>query len=148
MTVRLLTFSGEYEIELKGGKPDGVSITNEQFKLTRGKDILVEIKRERQIASEQPAPMSQVAKWQPGPSDNMLPGLIPEPAKFPGIRRWQVETVAPRRNIHQIACSPDGKYLAAVTSTRGLRIYDSKSLALLRGLQSVGFVPVCCLEPR
>ena len=36
------------------------------------------------------------AAWTPGPLYNVLPGFIPRPAKLPGIKRWQVISVAPR----------------------------------------------------
>ncbi|MCA9119649.1 MAG: protein kinase [Planctomycetaceae bacterium] len=128
-------FSGEYEIEIKGGKPDGVSITNEQFKLTRGKDVLVEITRVQQVAS---APSGRLgrdpayARWQPGPEENVLPGLIPRPAKFEGIKRWQIATRYPRSTLNCVDVSPDGK-LAAVGDNSGMvRLYNAETLELVR----------------
>ena len=35
------------------------------------------------------------AAWTPGPLYNVLPGFIPRPAKLPGVKRWQVISVAP-----------------------------------------------------
>ena len=47
-------FSGQYEIEIVGGNAGGVSIMNGQFKLTRGKDVLVEITRTREVNAAEP----------------------------------------------------------------------------------------------
>ena len=43
-------YAGEFEIEIKGGKPEGVSIKNGRFQLTRGDKVLVEIVREENLA--------------------------------------------------------------------------------------------------
>ncbi|MCA9141940.1 MAG: serine/threonine protein kinase, partial [Planctomycetales bacterium] len=53
--------------------------------------------------------------WKPGPTDDVIPGLIPRPATFPGIKRWQIETKLPRTIIRCGAYSPDGKRLACGT---------------------------------
>ncbi|MCY2995819.1 MAG: SUMF1/EgtB/PvdO family nonheme iron enzyme, partial [Planctomycetota bacterium] len=42
-------YSGEFEIEIKGSKPEGVSIKNGKFQLTRGNEVLVEIVREEKL---------------------------------------------------------------------------------------------------
>ncbi|MBL7044638.1 MAG: protein kinase, partial [Pirellulaceae bacterium] len=125
-------FSGDYEIKIKGGMPDGVSITNEEFKLTRGKDVLVEITRERQVASAEPVPAPQVAKWQPGPAEDVLPGIVPRPATLPGVKRWQIETRNLRARALSMDWHPDGKLIACATSVGNVRLYDPATLELVR----------------
>jgi serine/threonine protein kinase len=40
--------------------------------------------------------------WEPGPLYNVLSGFIQRPARLPGIKRWQVISVAPRDQILSI----------------------------------------------
>ncbi|NQV22751.1 MAG: protein kinase, partial [Rhodopirellula sp.] len=70
-------------------------------------------------------------RWLPGPSENVLPGLIPRPASFPGIKRWQIETILPRTQILCGTYSPDGRLIACGTESGYVRIYDAESLKLL-----------------
>jgi len=72
------------------------------------------------------------AVWQPGPADDVLPGLIPRPARLPGIGRWQVESVEPRTAPVSVAWSPDGAFLAFGTEAGYVRIYDAKTFRLVR----------------
>ncbi len=81
-----------------------------------------------------PFPTSTAATWKPGPKENVLPGLIPRPAKLDGVARWQIETIAPRGKVGPIAMSPDHKYVACVLealSTLSLpctvRLYDAET---------------------
>ncbi|HRX81850.1 MAG TPA: serine/threonine-protein kinase, partial [Pirellulaceae bacterium] len=69
--------------------------------------------------------------WKPGPTDDVIPGLIPRPATFPGIKRWQIETKLPRTIIRCGAYSPDGKRLACGTEAGHVRIYDAETLQLV-----------------
>ena len=46
-------FAGEYEVEIKGGAPDGATIKNGRFKLTRGKSVLVEIVHAKTVDTTQ-----------------------------------------------------------------------------------------------
>ncbi|QDT89827.1 serine/threonine-protein kinase [Gimesia algae] len=46
-------FAGEYEVEIKGGAPDGATIKNGRFKLTRGKSVLVEIVHAKTVDTAQ-----------------------------------------------------------------------------------------------
>lgn len=70
--------------------------------------------------------------WQPGPAENVLPGLIARPAERPGIGRWQLETTHPRSEILSLAWSPDGRYLALGTEIGLVRIYDGETRKLVR----------------
>ena len=70
--------------------------------------------------------------WQPGPAEDVLPGLIPRPRTFDGIKRWQVSTTQPRAPIVSLAFSPDGKFIACGTASGDTRIYDVATQKLVR----------------
>ncbi len=70
--------------------------------------------------------------WQPGPAEDALPGLIPRPRTFVGIKRWQADTTAPRARVVSLAFSPDGKYIACGTAAGDTRIYDVATRKLVR----------------
>jgi len=147
-------YSGEYEIEIKGGKPEGVSIKNGKFQLTRGEKILVEIVREEKLAVEpdvQPpaaAPAKEAVKQSPAavksvdesPQSKALaqlppilvePGaplsetaLVSRPAAIPGVRSWTIAPPGLQRPC-SLAVSPDGKHIAAGDAYSGtICIYD------------------------
>lgn len=69
--------------------------------------------------------------WQPGPSKDVLSGLVPRPAVLPGIHRWQVVTQAPFSMLHWLDWSPDGRLLAC-TEWDGVRVYDMQTHQLVR----------------
>ena len=75
---------------------------------------------------------SSSAEWHLGPEKDVLRGIVPRPAAIPGIRRWQIETVAPRSRIHAVAWSPDGRLIAYATNTGLVRLYDADTLKLVR----------------
>ncbi len=125
-------FSGEYEVEIKGGKPDGVSVKNDRFTLTRGQEVLVEITRRRQESAAEATTAAQVVNWVPGPAGDVLPGIVSRPANLPGIKRWQVETIRPRTNVFTVSWSPDGQLVACGTLGGQVRIYDGKTRELVR----------------
>ncbi len=54
----------------------------------------------------------------------ILPGIIPQPKSISGVRRWQLETIAPRGDVHCVAWSPLGDRVACGTATGQIRIYD------------------------
>lgn len=62
--------------------------------------------------------------WTPGPSDNVLPGLIPRPMILKGLKRWNLDTLAPQGNIHAVAWSADGRRLAVSSNDLIVRIYQ------------------------
>ena len=140
-------YSGDYEIEIVGGSPDGVEIKNGTFKLTRDQEVLVEIVRvgpavpddnlvdaDRAVpdvppvASSQPAPQPS---WPLGSAEDILPGLVARPAVLPGIKRWQVETRVPRGELCSVDWSPDGTLIACGTSIGHVRIYDAETIRLV-----------------
>ncbi len=69
--------------------------------------------------------------WQPGPADDVLPGIVPRPAALAGVNRWQVETITPRNGVSSAAYSPDGKILACGTYAGQVRLFDADTLELL-----------------
>jgi len=76
-------------------------------------------------------PVPEPQEWQPGPAENVLHGLIPRPATFAGIKRWQIETTLPRASIFSASFSPDGKLLACGTESGHVRIYKADTLELV-----------------
>jgi len=58
-------------------------------------------------------------------------GLIPRPAELPGVRRWQLETVAPRGQISSICWSADGRKIAFVDAC-SVRVYEVPTFRLVR----------------
>lgn len=59
-----------------------------------------------------------------------MPGLVPQPARLPGLGRWQVDTVAPRI-WGPVAWSPDSRFVACA-SGRQVRVYEMPNLRLVR----------------
>ena len=94
-----------------------------EWVLTHGGEIEIGTgkgEEQRRISAEE---------WQPGPSDNGLPGVVTRPATLPGIKRWQVTTVLPRSPIPSVSWSKQG--LLAVGSLEGMvRVYDAQTMQL------------------
>jgi WD40 repeat protein/serine/threonine protein kinase len=76
--------------------------------------------------------IDRLGTWQPGMDPDAWPGLIPRPARFPGVKRWQVETVAPRSFVSNVAWSPDSRFVACTGFMEHVRIYDAQTLRLVR----------------
>lgn len=57
-------------------------------------------------------------------SNPTLQGLVPRPVKAAGLRRWQVETLAPRGDIFAVTWSRDGRYIACGSPIGNIRIID------------------------
>ena len=64
-----------------------------------------------------------------GPVVNTLAGIIPRPARLPGIARWQAVTAVPRLGAGSVAWSKLGQ-IVTVDGSNQLRFYDSASLEL------------------
>jgi WD40 repeat protein/serine/threonine protein kinase len=89
-----------------------------------------------------------IGQWEPGSADNVLRGLIPRPAKLPGVKRWQVETVAPRSEPRCVDWSPDGELIACGTAAGQVRIYEAATWRLVRLLVGhTGTVNCVAWEP-
>lgn len=89
-----------------------------------------------------------VLHWQPGDLENAWIGLIPRPAKLPGIERWQLETIEPRSEIRSVDFSPNGEEVACATAAGHVRIYDADNLTLktwipahAKGAHAVAYSP-------
>jgi serine/threonine protein kinase/formylglycine-generating enzyme required for sulfatase activity/WD40 repeat protein len=68
----------------------------------------------------------------------VLPGIVDRPALIPGIKRWNVDTVWPRREfVTKVAYSPDGKWIGVLDTH--LSIFDARTLKLHQLLP--GFAP-------
>ncbi len=87
-----------------------------------------------QQPEEGPPPAMGVAAWEPGPAEDVLPGLVARPATIDGLRRWQVETVALRSQPHCLAWSSDGKLLAVGMASGEIRVYQGGTLRPVRFL--------------
>ncbi|MBC8355707.1 MAG: DUF1080 domain-containing protein [Planctomycetes bacterium] len=74
---------------------------------------------------------SPQANWKPDSPESVLPGLIPLPATLPGIKRWQIETVAPRSAILSVDWSLKDNLIACGTTTGCVRVYNAKSFQLV-----------------
>jgi serine/threonine protein kinase/WD40 repeat protein len=79
--------------------------------------------------SEHPARLTRAtdavihtATWQPGP--RVFPGLIPTPARLPGVNGWQVDTVLPRSSTGYPAWDPTGKLFAVPCDSGYVRVYE------------------------
>jgi WD40 repeat protein/serine/threonine protein kinase len=70
--------------------------------------------------------------WQPGPAEDVLPGLVARPTNLPGVKRWQVETTAPRSAVYSVDWSPDGRLVACGSTDGAVRIYEGQQLGLVR----------------
>ena len=69
-----------------------------------------------------------LSNLKPGPIVDILPGLIPRPARLPGLRRWQVATVSPTSGRRVIWSSSGLIYVQEDGPT--FRTYDATSLRL------------------
>jgi WD40 domain-containing protein/PEGA domain-containing protein len=70
--------------------------------------------------------------WPPGPGDPQFPGLVPRPFVLPGVHRWQMASRFPRAMLENVAWSPDGQRVACCGIDELIRIYDVKTLQLVR----------------
>ena len=78
----------------------------------------------------------------PGPRKDILPGLISRPALLPKVRRWNIETIAPRGNIDSVAWTADGRRLAVASQDANVRIYDVGDNSHLELVGRLGFLPL------
>ncbi|MBC8875283.1 MAG: PD40 domain-containing protein [Planctomycetes bacterium] len=118
--------TGGYEIILAGAHADEFHVTEGRtFTLSRNNRPVVKIERKPIITA-----VAESEDWPLGPSKNVLPGLIPRPAKLSGIGRWQAETIAPRSSVESLAYSPDGRLLAC--GSGHLRVYEVATGKLAR----------------
>jgi len=70
------------------------------------------------------------ALWTPCAADEALTGLVPRPARIPGLGRWQLVTKGPGQALSTISCSPDGKWVATGEQGGTVRIYSAADLSL------------------
>ena len=113
--------------------------------VTRGKQVRVKVTR---IPPAVPPAALPPDFWQPGPAENVLPGLVARPAKLPGIGRWQLDTkVVPRGPVPCVQWSPDGKLLALGDGST-VRVLDGSGQHAVRILAGhAGRVNSVCFSP-
>ncbi len=63
-----------------------------------------------------------------GPVHNVLSGMIPRPARLPGIARWQAVTAGPRSVVWRLAWNKQGQILAL--ESYQLRVLNAETLGL------------------
>ncbi|MBC8873120.1 MAG: protein kinase [Planctomycetes bacterium] len=129
ITVKIPVSAGQHDLRVTkpGFKPDTYA-----FRIFRnGKEVI-----SAQLLPIDPKPPVFPAPapvlWEPGPADNVMMGLAARPAQFPGIQRWQIETVNPRGTVRSVAWSPDGSMLACCSQDAQVRVYEVKSGKLIR----------------
>ena len=74
----------------------------------------------------------QVPNWPLGPSDDQFPGLVPRPAVIPGLDRWQIASRLVCALPENEDWSPDGHSVACIGSDELIRVFDIKTMRLLR----------------
>ena len=79
-----------------------VTTVTRQFSLNRGGREIVNVQWELAESDEQPTPRRAAEiisdnAWVMGSKEGVLPGIVPRPADFDGIHRWQIESVMPPR---------------------------------------------------
>lgn len=98
------------------------------------------------------SPLPKLGTWEPGPqppwdsvagrkikAGDVLPGILLQPAKLPGIKRWNVETFWPRGIVPVARYSPDGHQIAVSSYDGHMRLYDSQTLGTCMLLPGEGF---------
>jgi len=133
--------------ELRVAK-EGFETFSTEFTVGQGEQKLIPVRLVK-VVSEKPEPGKSeskpdiaIARWQPGPGEDVLPGFVPRPAKLPGIGRWQLETAYPQSEIRCIAYSPDGLSIAcAALDDNAVRIYDAKTLLPTQVIGMAGRLP-------
>lgn len=70
----------------------------------------------------QPEPLN--IAWTPGPTENVPTGILPAPAAFQKLGRWQIESKAPRGQITDLKWSPDGRWFACASADKVIRVYQ------------------------
>jgi len=88
--------------------------------------------RDRPVADDPlPAPAQHKVVWHNGPKDSRLGGIVPRPAKLPGITRWQIRFPEPAEPVvdggaQAVRCvrwTPDGKSLAVADGAGYVRLF-------------------------
>jgi WD40 repeat protein len=117
--------SGEYEIVVSEPAA-GLEFSTRQLTIRRGRGTTV------RAWFRKPAGAGAAAAWQPGPADNVLHGLVARPAVRAGVGNWQVTTWFPRSEVYAVAWAPGGRSFACGTAAGEVRIYDARTLRLVR----------------
>ena len=127
---------GEYDFKLAGDGSDQFRVEDGRVTVSRFGRTIVTITRKpppaAKPAASAPVAASTAGSLKLGPAEDVLSGIVPRPAEFPGIRRWQIETLAPRSRISAVAWSPESRWIACGTRTGLVRLYDAHTLELAR----------------
>ncbi len=127
--------SGEYAFEV-AELSEGLHFETARFRITRDDKTIVQVTLDKSPAENVSIDTRSAdipSNWRPGPSDGVMPGLIPRPAKLPGIERWQIDTVTPRGSVYSVSYSPDGQLLACGShDDNHIRVFNLQSGDLVR----------------
>jgi WD40 repeat protein len=69
-----------------------------------------------------------------GSFNESFPGLVPRPARLPGVHRWQLETRTPRGRIARAAWNPKQDQIACAGEDWAIRVYGPDDFRLLHVL--------------
>ena len=128
LTVRLKNDKDPIEIKTKSGKHN-LSVTKNGFELFSQEFTMLDGERQSmRVHIEPSAPENGVTSLVS--SSSPLPGLIPNPNKRDGYRRWQIETKLPRGELGVLAWDADSHRIACGSTNGYVRILDADSLQL------------------
>ncbi len=68
------------------------------------------------------ATLRLASRWQEPSAQSSLVGIVPKPARLPGMGRWQIKRRESQSLCHLLAWSPDGKLLAVSTQDAAIRL--------------------------
>ena len=96
-----------------------------------GKVVVVPTPKTQPPALKTASPTAAGA-WAPGTPEGSLPGLLPRQARFPGLGRWQLETVAPRDGSWPNPSWSSRGSIARINVGGGVRVYNGETFTLER----------------
>jgi WD40 repeat protein/formylglycine-generating enzyme required for sulfatase activity len=108
----------------KGGKTTTLDVPP-------GSTVVVSPEGDVDVTLPEAGPDDTSGELPPGPSANILPGLVPRPARLPDVGRWQLLTLEPRGMMAGLDFSSDGKRIACGEGAL-VRVYEVPSARLVQ----------------
>lgn len=124
---------GQIEVFEKNGI--GPLLTKE-FKLNRGKKTTISITLAQKKKKKPEKEKIQAGTWKRGPTNNVLPGIIPAPRYFDNIGRWQITTLkdTPLPKINLLKFSPTKEHFGVLFDQKILKVFSYEGV-LVRTLK-------------